>query len=280
MSPYRQVNSVIRALELLEILNRQKFTSIELLHKLSGLPKPTIIRLLSTLSNAGFVAKDGNGKGYRITSAVTALSCGYQGAPLVVEAARPWAQELTKRIRWPVAVAVLDENAALVSYTTSAESPMSPYQGILHRRFGLLSRALGRAYLAFCPMEERRLILEILKRTQHPDSGLEMTDEEIHSMLDAVARQGFAVRASAPEKAASASLAVPVFEEGSDRVLATIGITYYNSAVSGGYAVNEYVPLLRTAAANISESVAHLQRKGIQEDVPDSGSSRAGVSAK
>ncbi len=260
MSSYRAVNSVIRALALLEILNRQKFTTIDVLHKMSGLPKPTIVRLMETLSAVGYVAKDAAGKGYRITSAVTALSCGYQGAPVVVEAGRPWAQDLTRQLKWPVAIAVLEESAALVSYTTSADSPVSPYQGLLHRRLGLLSKALGRAYLAFCPRAERNLILDILAHADHPDAQLDFSEIDIHTMLDAVARQGFAARGPKDERDVSSSLAVPVYQQGSDRVLCTLGITYYTSAVSWETAIKQYVPLLLSAAKGIGENVAVLQR--------------------
>lgn len=272
MSSYRPVNSVVRALGLLEILNRQKFTSIDILHKVSDLPKPTIVRLMETLSSAGYVVKDTAGKGYRITSAVNALSCGYQGAPLVVEAARPWAQELTVELKWPVAIAVLDENAVLVSYSTCGESPMSPYQGILHRRMGLLSKALGRAYLAFCPLEERRLILDILTHAPHPDSHVEMDLPTIEAMLETVNRQGFAARGPSDSRTHSSSLAVPIFELASARVLGTIGITYYSSAMNWEQAVDRYVPSLLSASRGISESVAVLRRSPSISPDADTGS--------
>lgn len=269
MTSYRTVNSVVRALGLLEILNRQKFTSIELLHSVSGLPKPTIVRFMETLSTAGYVTKDAAGKGYRITSAVTALSCGYQGAPLVVEAGRPWAQELTLKFKWPVALATLDENAMLVSYTTSADSPMSPYQGILHRRMGLLSKALGRAYLAFCPGDERRLILDMLESKPHPDSDRRMSRDEIDAMLAETRGRGFALRVNNSGPTPSSSLAVPIFEHEQDRVLGTLCMTYYTSAISYQQAAGRYLPTLRSAAIAVSESVASFRRQsgGSQREI-------------
>lgn len=269
MTSYRTVNSVVRALGLLEILNRQKFTSIELLHSVSGLPKPTIVRFMETLSTAGYVTKDAAGKGYRITSAVTALSCGYQGAPLVVEAGRPWAQELTLKFKWPVALATLDENAMLVSYTTSADSPMSPYQGILHRRMGLLSKALGRAYLAFCPMDERRLILDMLESKPHPDSERLMSRDEIDAMLAETRGRGFALRVNSSGPTPSSSLAVPIFEDEQGRVLGTLCMTYYTSAISYQQAASRYLPTLRSAATGVSESVASFRRQsgGSQREI-------------
>lgn len=49
------VNSVIRALKVLEALNRLRATSLETLHQATGLPKATLVRLLETLTGAGYV---------------------------------------------------------------------------------------------------------------------------------------------------------------------------------------------------------------------------------
>src|SRR5690606_25447673 len=145
MASYMPVNSVLRSLEVLRILNRQRVSSVDLIHQLTGLPKPTIVRLLETLIAAGYVSKEVRDKGYRVTSQVNALSCGFHGAPLAVEAGRPWAQELTRVHKWPAAIAVPDGNAVLVCDTTSGESPMAPYHGLIHKKLGLITKALGRA---------------------------------------------------------------------------------------------------------------------------------------
>src|SRR5271163_1166856 len=109
-----QVQSVTRALDLLLALNRQKVASIKQLHDATGLPKPTIVRLLKTLTAQGYVVNDPRQGGYSVTSQVRALSCGFHGDPLVVEAGRAWAIDLTRQFKWPVAFAVLDQDAATV----------------------------------------------------------------------------------------------------------------------------------------------------------------------
>src|SRR5690606_16529409 len=133
---YEPVTSVMRSLELLEALNRQRYTTIEQLYRQTGLPKSTIVRLLETLIAAGYAVRDVSGKGYQVTSQVNALSCGFHGAPQVVEAGRAWAQELTRMFNWPAAIAVLDRNAVQVCYTTSGESPVAPYHALIYKRLG------------------------------------------------------------------------------------------------------------------------------------------------
>ncbi len=53
-----QVQSVTRAFELLEELNRHRVASLHALHHATGLPKPTVVRLLKTLCAMGFVVND------------------------------------------------------------------------------------------------------------------------------------------------------------------------------------------------------------------------------
>ena len=91
------VESVRRAFALLEELNRQRINSVQHLHEATALPKSTIVRLLETLRLLGYVANDPRQGGYQVTSGVRTLSSGFHGDPLVVEAARSWAIEFTRR---------------------------------------------------------------------------------------------------------------------------------------------------------------------------------------
>ena len=88
------VEAASRTLLLLEELNRHRVTSIDRLHKATGLPKSTVVRLMKSLCAMGYAANDRRQGGYAVASRVKSLSNGFQGDPLVVEAARPWAKRL------------------------------------------------------------------------------------------------------------------------------------------------------------------------------------------
>ena len=126
MPSFKPVRSVVRALEVLSLINRDRGSSIAELHRDSRLPKPTLVRLLETLCAAGYVAKERGRKEYRVTYLVERLSVGFYGSPLIVEAARADALDLTQRLKWPITVAVLDNDAMVVLYSTVPESPMAP----------------------------------------------------------------------------------------------------------------------------------------------------------
>src|SRR5580765_8180536 len=139
------VESVRRALALLEELNRQRINSIQHLHEATALPKSTIVRLLETLRLLGYVANDPRRGGYQVTSGVRTLSSGFHGDPLVVEAARSWAIEFTRQYKLPIGIAVFDRDAMVVRFSTTRESPMSPFHATVNMRLPLLTRAMGRA---------------------------------------------------------------------------------------------------------------------------------------
>src|SRR5690606_29472148 len=61
----------------LVVLNQQCVSTVHDIHRATGMPKPTIVRLLETLIAAGFVSRIPDGKGYQVTSQVSALSCGF-----------------------------------------------------------------------------------------------------------------------------------------------------------------------------------------------------------
>lgn len=265
MSSYSRVESAWRTLELLKELNRQSITSVGMLHRRTGLPKPTIVRLLETLAAAGYVTNDRRQGGYRITSLVRSLSCGFQGDAPVVEAARPWTIEFTRRFQWPVAVAVLDLDAMVVRLSTIADSPVSPFHATINMRLALLTRGLGRAYLAFCSPSERNLILDVLTRSSDPEDAGARDRAASLAMLRRIRALGFAERSAAVEPQSSLTLAVPI-KQGKD-VLATVGMTFFRSAIAVREARARYVPALWEMAENIAKSVAALDRQARRRTV-------------
>jgi IclR family mhp operon transcriptional activator len=251
------VEAASRTLLLLEELNRHRVTSIDGLHKATGLPKSTVVRLMKSLCAMGYAANDRRQGGYAVASRVKSLSNGFHGDPLVVEAARPWALAFTRQYHWPVAIAVLDRSSVVVRFSTIPDSPVSPFHGTLNMHLSLLGRALGRAYLAFCPTSERSMLLDMLTRSQEPEDKPATDRKRALSLLATVRKQGFAERDQMVEPRSSGTAAVPIIVNG--RVLATVGMTYFMSALDRADIVQRYVPLLKGLAGNIAASVASLQ---------------------
>jgi IclR family mhp operon transcriptional activator len=231
---------------------------VDQLHRATGLPKPTIMRLLGTLSAAGLVMKGVRGIGYHVTSNVLALSAGFHGGPLVAEAGWPWASDLTRRLRWPAAIAVPDGGRIAISVSTAASSPVSPFHSTIGVRHSLVTRALGRAYLAWCPEQERRILLRMLAASSDPEDNPPNLERVVRTIVATVRRQGYALRDPAAEPRSSNTVAAPIMLGGA--VVGTIGLSFFRSAVSHRALVEELVPALKQASREITTSMERLQR--------------------
>lgn len=252
-----QVQSVVRAFDLLEELNKHRVASLHVLHQATGLPKPTIVRLLKTLSAMGFVVNDRRQGGYAVGSRVKGLSNGYNGDPLVIEASRPWTLAFTKENQWPLAVGVLDGPSVVVGFSTSGDSPVAPLQSFINRRLSLVSRAMGRAYLAYCPLNERRLLLELISRNGSAEDKRALKRGEVDAMIRTVRRHGYAERHPSLDPGSS-TIAVPIMI--GDSVLATLGMTFFTSVVPRVEWTRRYVPKLQTVARSIAMTVSSLKQ--------------------
>jgi IclR family mhp operon transcriptional activator len=252
------VESARRAFHLLHELNRQRVSSVRHLYRATGLPKPTIVRLLDTLVALGYVVNDRRQGGYQVTSLVRSLSAGFHGDPLVVEAARPWAIAFTRKYQWPVAIAVLDRDAVAIRFSTIPDSPVSPFHATINMRLQLMSRALGRAYIAFCPPSERNLLLRMLETSNDPENAAARDRAAALTLLAMIRRAGFAERSANVEPKSSSTLAVPLML--GRKVLGTVGVTFFTSAIPKAEAIAQYVPPLKEMAQNIQTSVVLLRQ--------------------
>jgi IclR family mhp operon transcriptional activator len=256
MSAARPVNVVVRALHLLRAMNRQPVSTIDTLHKQTGLPKATIVRLVQTLVSEGLVKPAPKYGAYYLTAEVNALASGYHSEPRIVEASAAVADALTRSLKWPVSVAVHDGDAMIVRYSTIPESPLSFFHSTINMRLSLLRQALGRAYLAFCDPLAQQALLELLAHDAAPDVAAEAAAPATQQMLAQVRSQGYALR-DPRVRPESSTIAVPIFE--AERVVATIGLTWFSSTMSGAQAVERFLPALKQAAADVALALDRLR---------------------
>ncbi|MDP2125496.1 MAG: DNA-binding transcriptional regulator [Parvibaculum sp.] len=243
------VQPVIRSLQILEALNGTGSSTLARLHDDTGLPKPTLVRLLDTLIAAGHVARLPRRGGYALTERVLRLSSGFRHADRVVEAARPFLMALTAEHKWPMGLATLDRDAMLVRLSTRHESPFATDPDWLNRRLAILVSALGRAYISFCPEEERRVLMALLRNSKSKMNASARDGKYVDAMIDGIRRRGYAT--TAPMRGDPAmGLAVPVMQ--GDKVAASINMRYIGSTMSEAEAARRYLAPMQAAAAAIA----------------------------
>jgi IclR family transcriptional regulator, mhp operon transcriptional activator len=262
MASFPPVNSVVRALDLLEALNRRPISTVDDLYGQTGIPKPSIVRLLQTLERRGLVRHAKQHGAYFLTSQVRTLSSGYHSEPRLIEASAGLLDDLTRKIKWPLAIAVPDSGAMIVRYSTIPLSPLSLLHSSLGMRLSLVSRALGRAYLAFCDPQEQEALIALLRKSQEPEDALARDEMALRGILKQTYARGLATR-DPRVRAVSNTLAVPVYEQ--SRVVASVGLTFFSSAMEPDEAIRQFRGELTALSTNISKRLDALMDRTSSE---------------
>jgi IclR family mhp operon transcriptional activator len=253
------VEAVVRAVQMLECLNQHPVTSIAQLHRQTDIPKPSLVRLLRTLESLGYVRRTPKAGGYLLTSKVRALASGYHSEPRIVEVVAPLLDALTESIKWPAALAVPDHGAAVIRYSTIPDSPLALLHSSIDMRLSFLTRALGRAYLAFCEDEEREALISLASVADNPENAAAQDRKSLDATLELIRRQGYALR-DPKVRPVSNTLALPVFD--AHRVVASVGVTWFASTMRADEAVKRYLGMLQDVAATAKAALAGPERQG------------------
>ena len=153
------MRGALRTLHVLRALNVRNGATVVELSRDTGISRPALYRVLETLREAGYVALDLSRRHYCLTMLVRGLADGFNDEDWVTEIARPVLRRLQKSILWPVDLGTFMDNAMWIRETTRPASTLTIDRGVVGVRFPVLLSATGRAYLAFCPDDEREQIL-------------------------------------------------------------------------------------------------------------------------
>jgi IclR family mhp operon transcriptional activator len=237
------IEPIQRAFLVLEALNRRRSTTLTILAGETGLPRPTLVRLLKTLIALGYASRVSRETGYRLTDRVLALAGGVRFIDHLVDAAIPHMSRFTAEHHWPLYLATLSAGAMAIRHSTAPQSPMSFEAAGFNRRSPLLVGALGRAWLAFCPDDERRAILRGVGTRQGP--ALTMA-------LARIRREGWAFTVP-PRPTRLHGMAVPILDK--DRVLGCVSLRFPRSAMSEDEVAARYGKRLQMLARAIAVDV-------------------------
>lgn len=252
---YPPVNSVCRAFQVLRTVNEQSIATVNSLHVETGIPRPTVVRMLETLMHEGYVVRDNMCGGYRVTKRVAELSEGYSGISRVIEVARPLAIGLTRQIKWPIGLGVIDNDAIEIQYWTGSISPVAHTNTVLGQRPTLLKSAMGRAYLAFCGEAEREYHLARMRRDPDLDFGRE-EEEVFRHLLGHVQRAGYAMRDPRVEPFRMTTFGVPILDNGT--VAAVMSVSFYTSSVAHRDIQAQVLTPLTETRLNIEHALAFI----------------------
>jgi IclR family transcriptional regulator, mhp operon transcriptional activator len=256
MGEMSDTHAIVRALRVMEVLNQRSVTSVEKIYKDTGISKPTIVRILSTLVNAGYVFHISRRDGYTLTEKILRLSAGFKYSDAIVDVARPLLEEFTRRHKWQVSLATRDFDAMRFRYNTRHLSPFAPDQRLLNRRVHMLVSAVGRAYLAYCAEAEREVIMASLQG-HNVERFIEGEAESVEALLEAIRAKRYATqeRPGTVRGRSFRSFAIPLVSAESGSALAAMVMFYYASAMTEPEAIGKYLDELYGIAARITSAL-------------------------
>ena len=263
MRDYRvkTIESLSRGLEVLRVLQDVRAASLHDLHLATGLPKPTLTRILHTAHQHGLVWQR-MVDGAFLPSHTLQRRVEADGGEWLTEIASPVLGELSQRLQWPSVISVprldymetLETNSSRTYFDALPPRP----RGF---RVNMLGSASGRAYLAFCPEQELQAVLGRLRLKKDPAYRLARDDAAVQRMIATTRRRGYAVRApdfggdhDRPRSEADdgrESIAMPVLVD--DRVVGCINLTWRRQALSLPTAVQRHLDDLRAAVRTVEE---------------------------
>lgn len=188
------VRALERGLDVLEYLQRASPATLESIHRGTGLPKTTALRLLATLQARGMVRRGLSDGRYRSGAQLRRLSAASDDTALLADAAAPILDRLCREIGWPSDLLVCRGTYMEAIETSRANSPIMINRDLVGAHVPMLISAVGRAYLAFCPEAERAELLRRLAATGNDWDRGALRTAAIEAMLEEVRRKGYGER--------------------------------------------------------------------------------------
>lgn len=250
------MQALLRGIDILRLLNVEAgLTATEIGRKVS-LPRITAFRLLKTLQQDSFVLCDENRR-YRLGPRVQELGSLYSKQNWVIEVAAPMMRIVGERVGWPLVLAGSNGPRMTILHTTRDDTGFWLRLKGPGSQLPILRSALGIAYLAHCPKAMRDALLRAALTL---DGALtpEFRDdpERLHRLLANVRHDGIASlrRSWYSESVPLSAVAVPILRKRTP--FAALGLTYFQSSMSGNQVIEQFGDALKSAAREIGHSLS------------------------
>lgn len=257
----KTIRVISRAVAVLRTLEQSPGQSLASLAAATQLPKASLLRVLASLELEGLVWRAIGDGLYRNRVSISELSAGHLRHYRLAELATPVLQALQRRVVWPSDLAVRQDYAMEMVETSRRLSSLSLVREALGFRIDMLMSAVGAAYLAFCPEEESREIVEHLRA--HPGDCVNpqrVTLAGSQRLIEETRLRGYGLRD--PRYGGShlglkafddglSSIAVPILVDG-NHVLGCLTIVWLKRFNLEREVVRMHLPELKEAAKKVA----------------------------
>lgn len=248
MHKSQELQSLKRGLSTMELINLRGSITIAELGRQFGLARTTAERILMTLLAQGYLERDPETKAFFLTERVHALSDGYAEESQLVAAARPILIDTTRRIGWPLCLAMPMGEQMSIRVTTDPETTL----GLNRRHVGssgaMAQVSSGLAFLAFLDTPQLDAMLEMLRRSDNPDQAAAHGNRMTY-LIDQARQNGYSFGVDLGRER---SVAVPVMLGG--RVRGALLMAFMARVMTNDAVVEKFVPELKRVAIEIERA--------------------------
>lgn len=240
------VRAVDRAISILQAFTPVKpLMSVVEIQRAVGISRPTVYRLLNSLTASGLIESEGEPQRFRLGHGVLRLAQVWQSGANIIDLARPQISQLWERTGETAALFLLRGDQRLCVLEYRSQEVLSISRGVGDTG-SIVQGASAKAILAFMPEADREKVLADLVDPKALPA--------LHDYLSEVRRTGYAVSKGEVFLGAVA-MAAPVFDR-FGQVTGSVGLFGPNVRVTDAD-VSRYVPMVIEAAAKISERLGH-----------------------
>ena len=231
------LQSLNRGIEILEYLSKQhNDASITEIATVFNISKSTASRIMATLVEHGLVFRDEETKKHRLGVGMLMYSYHVMTDNLIMNIARPILLGLVENTESTAHLGVLyNRSLYVLDHVKSNRNRYMKDPTIPGMQEPLHCTAVGKAVLAYMPVEEARSILESIDRTRFTDHTVTDVDEILH-MLEEVRKKGYAVDQEELREGVFC-MAVPVFD--------CHGFVTHSIGLTGTYDFGKYPELFQ-----------------------------------
>jgi IclR family mhp operon transcriptional activator len=269
MAKTETIRGLRRGLQVLQALQMSPILSLHQIYLATGISKPSLLRILYTLEQSGMVSRrlaDGH---YRIST--VARTAGKRDRyDRVAEAAAPVLDRLCQKVSWPSDLFVpagdhMERRESSRSQTHHFSHPS--YLTRVGQPVNWLMTGVGRAYLAFCPAQERDAIIRTLRKSDQFEDQPARDERQIDRILAETRSKGYGARApgflggpyGVPTDDGLAGIAVPLLDR--TRVHGSINLLWIRTALTVEEFAARYLGDLKEAASEIVRSLQGGRRR-------------------
>lgn len=265
----KSIQSLARGLKILQLLQTSGALSLNDLHRLSGVPKASLLRILKTLGEEGAIWQRMADNAFVPSYSLTELAGRMDSEHALVEAASPVLARLSEVVQWPSVLAVPRLTHMEVIETNASRTIMDGIPlGPVGFQVNMLRSASGRAYISSCEEAIRDATLDRLRRSRRSGDRWAQHADYVGKILRDGQENGFSLRD--PEFGGDFDRGRDAVDDGRDslavairlgnHVPGVINITWSQRALTRKQAVDTLAGPVKAAATEIADRLVRPVR--------------------